>query len=283
MRFRPPEIFLGAFLAVAVFAMGMLASSTLQPQRAEQQAATNQRTNDEGYSRHEAKSLWIPEDATGFFTLWIAAFTGILAISTIFLWRATRDAAIVGRAAADAALLNAEALVSAERAQLFVIVQSNNLHNVLMGARFYRDTESMHNSTIPRPELEFTIKNTGRTAAIMQDVSYQLIQADAETTFWEYAYQDTIVNAVIEGGNETSPPTPCIFESNLTLADGIAVIDGDRPIYFYGFIIFRDTFKRRYQYFWRYEYRSRRFVLVHEEEQQIETQDDAALSQPEIG
>jgi hypothetical protein len=77
--------------------MGMLfASVTLQPQSAGQYAAADQRPEEKSDQGHQAKSLWIPEDATGFFTLWIAAFTGMLAISTVLLWRSTRNAAIAG-------------------------------------------------------------------------------------------------------------------------------------------------------------------------------------------
>jgi hypothetical protein len=200
-------------------------------------------------------------------TAFIARYTFTLKRSTDKLWDAGERQIVVARETAEAAKLNANALISAERAQLFVIVQHSNLFDVLRGPRFYRETESMNGAFIPRAELEFVIRNTGRTAAILQDVSYQLVQADAETTMWQYSYRDTIVNAVIEGENETSPATPCVMENQLTLDDGIAVIDGERPLYFYGFVIFRDTFKNRHQYFWRHEYRGNRFVLVHEEEQ----------------
>lgn len=217
------------------------------------------------------------DEALARYTLWLTVFTGVMAFATIGLGIATvglyatgeRQIAIALKAA-NAAELNAEALISAERAQLFVIVKINNLFDVLRGAHFYRETESMRDSRIPRSEIEFTIKNTGRTAAIIQDVSYQLVQSSADTVDWRYVYQDTIVNAAVEGGQETNPRTPCLMDEDLTLADGIAAVDGERPISFYGFIIFRDTFKQRHQYFWRYEYRGRRFVLVHEEEHQIE-------------
>ena len=96
MKFRTHELFLGVFLSVAVFAMGMLfASSTLRPARYVQHATADQR-EEKGDQSHQAKSLRIPEDATGFFTFWIAAFTAVLAISTILLWRSTRNAALAG-------------------------------------------------------------------------------------------------------------------------------------------------------------------------------------------
>jgi hypothetical protein len=104
-----PEIFLGGFLAVAIFAMGMLFSS---PAFHPKQSTAEQHSDQKADEGHQAKSLFIPEDATAFFTLWIAAFTGVLAISTILLWRSTRDAAIAGRIAA-------EHIPTVERAWLF--------------------------------------------------------------------------------------------------------------------------------------------------------------------
>jgi len=278
-------------LTIAVFATGMMFETSYYPQRSSQNetqqpqgttqkdfggspAITENAQTGKSHQNDEGKSEFWSAKLTDWL---LALLTGLLVLFTYRLWKSTdklwvageRQIAVAGEAA-DAAKMNAEALVSAERAHLFVIVQHDNLFDALRAPRFYRETESMRDSAISRPELEFTIKNTGRTAAIIQDVSYQIIQADAGTTLWQYAYRDTIVNAVIEGGNETSPPTPCLMESTWTLADGIAAIDESRPIYFYGFIVFRDTFERRHQYFWRYEYRGRRFVLVHEEEHQVE-------------
>ena len=204
------------------------------------------------------------------------AFLGLVAAGLVgvgtFQVRQGRHSLAAAVKAADASLLNAQALIGAERAHLFVIVKSTELHQALRGSVLYGDSESpeMLDSKIPRPYLEFAIKNTGRTAAIMQDASYQLIQADAETTEWQFAYQDTIVHTVVEGGDETSPPTPCVSDHDLTIADSRAAIDGSRPIYFYGSVRFRDTFRRQYQYSWRYAYRARRFVLVHEEERPVE-------------
>jgi hypothetical protein len=197
--------------------------------------------------------------------------TGLVGVGYFQVRQGKRSVAAAVKAA-DASLLSAEALIGAERAHLFVIVKSTELHQALRGSVYYGDSESpeLLDSKIPRPYLEFAIKNTGRTAAIMQDVSYQLVQADAETTEWQFAYQDTIVHTVVEGGEETTPPTPCVSDHDLTIADSKAAIDGSRPIYFYGSVRFRDTFRRQYQYSWRYEYRARRFVLVHEEERPIE-------------
>jgi hypothetical protein len=98
MRFRTPELFLGAFLAVAIFAMGMLfASSRLLPSP----NATPRQTV-------EVQSLWVPTDSVGLYTLVLAAFTALLVVVSgiqgYFLLRADKTA----RIAANAAQLSAE-------------------------------------------------------------------------------------------------------------------------------------------------------------------------------
>jgi hypothetical protein len=214
--------------------------------------------------------------------LLLALFTGVLAWKTGGLFRETAalraaanqqardmEASIIeARRSADAANLNAEALINSERAHLFVVVTNHNVHEVLMGARFYESARSMQDSQLsPRPALSFVIKNTGRTAAILTEISYQLIQANSDQTGWEYTLADTIVQPVIEGGKETTS-TPCEQESILLLRDGVDAVNETRPLYFYGCVAFRTVFKREYRYFWRYQYSGRRFVLVHEEEHQ---------------
>jgi hypothetical protein len=135
MRFRTPEIFLGAFLAVAVFAMGMLfASSGLPPMRnsppqqsADQQDVTKTATE---YSS-TIESLWIPTDSVGLYTLVLAAFTallvGVSGWQGYFLLRADNTT----RIAANAATKSANAAFAAERARFFIEIESHNLSAVI--------------------------------------------------------------------------------------------------------------------------------------------------------
>jgi hypothetical protein len=115
MKFRMPEIFLGAFLAVAIFAMGMLFASSLTPQvqnTAPQQTAEHQAANKINTDSDKAQSLWVPTDSVGLYTLVLAVFTGLLvAVSTgqgYFLLRADKTA----RIAANAADLSAKAAIA---------------------------------------------------------------------------------------------------------------------------------------------------------------------------
>jgi hypothetical protein len=90
-RFYFPEIFFGMLLAIALIALGFVFASSgcFSPT----QQITANHTDDKKPDSQKGKSLWIPEDSTGFFTLWVALFTGILALSTIKLYGATRDSA----------------------------------------------------------------------------------------------------------------------------------------------------------------------------------------------
>jgi hypothetical protein len=91
LKFYIPEIFLGMMLAVAIFVMGGIFWSSGNFPTTKQ--TTQQQTDNKNSEGKQTKSIWIPEDSTGFFTLWVALFTGILAFSTIRLYGATRDAA----------------------------------------------------------------------------------------------------------------------------------------------------------------------------------------------
>jgi hypothetical protein len=216
------------------------------------------------------------EEAIARYNKYLAIFTGILAVAivglglaTIGLYLAGEKQIAVAKESADAAKLNAQALIEVERAHLFIVVRSDNVHIATRGVRFYGDANSanMHDAQIMPPALEFAIRNTGRSAAIMHAVSYQLVQAMADNIHWDFAFRDTIVNPVLLANSETEPPTPCELRRTWTIRDGIDAVSETRPLSFFGFVTFTDTFKMDRQYFWRYQYQGGRFVLVWEDEQ----------------
>jgi hypothetical protein len=88
-RFVLPGIVLGALLACAIFAMGLVVSSTRSPQPVS--AHRNQATQQKQQQAQPAKSFWqrTTDDPIAFFTLWITLFTGASVISNIGLWIVT--------------------------------------------------------------------------------------------------------------------------------------------------------------------------------------------------
>lgn len=84
MRFRPPEIFLGCFLTVAVFAMGMVFESSRRPP-AQQPAAANAAKENPTHPPERSIWNWLTHDAAGFFTLWLVIVGG--AQIGLFYWQ----------------------------------------------------------------------------------------------------------------------------------------------------------------------------------------------------
>jgi hypothetical protein len=112
MKFRVPDIVLGAFLTVAVFAMGMLFASSYQPgpsaKNQSQQSETAAKNSDaskppvaeyskEGQAaqhKEEKSEFWsakLTDWLLAVFTLFLVAFTAALVRSTNRLWIASRE------------------------------------------------------------------------------------------------------------------------------------------------------------------------------------------------
>ena len=84
MRFRTPELILGAFLTVAVFAMGMLFSSSLYPSEPPKVYVLEK---SEGHAK-ASLGFWekTKDDPVAAFNLVLAIATVVLATSTVLLW-----------------------------------------------------------------------------------------------------------------------------------------------------------------------------------------------------
>jgi hypothetical protein len=107
MKFRIPEIFLGVFLAVAIFAMGFLFASSVFPPNAKPETAAQE------HSKQEASKASTDERIAEY-TWWLAVLTGGLVFVAVgqgvFIARSDKTA----RIAATAADLSARAAVAIE-------------------------------------------------------------------------------------------------------------------------------------------------------------------------
>lgn len=94
--------FYSLFVVLVSFVGSALPVRAQVPQQRVAAQSTNQNTN----QIERPRSLWIPTNPTEFFTLWVAAFTLVLAASTVGLWIVTwlsgraqsRDTRILQRA-----------------------------------------------------------------------------------------------------------------------------------------------------------------------------------------
>jgi hypothetical protein len=192
-------------------------------------------------------------------TVAIACFTLTLQRSTEKMWGATKESA-------DAAKLNAEALIDADRAHLHAVIKINNLGAALRAAS--PTVQADDDATVnPRPYVEFALKNLGRSAAIMEETGWCLVQREAGHRVWEYPV-GAIENPVVDGGAETHPPTSCIFENVFRVGDVKDAFSGERPLYFLGYVIYTTSLDRVYEFRWRYENSGTRWLLTYYDEWQ---------------
>jgi hypothetical protein len=246
MRSRLPEIFLGAFLAVAIFAIGMLfASSRLLPV---QNTATRQTA--------EVQSLWIPTDSVGLYTLVLAAFTallvGVSAWQGYFLLRADRTA----RIAANASKESADALTQSERAHVFIKIEAQDFMEATTSADLAKITIDGFVST--PVTVEYRFKNYGKTPATIKEVSRDIIVSANCPNEIEYLPVEFVpTERVLAADAETDPPWKCI-RTHLSKGELMEIIRAQKSFWFYGRVLYDDVFGIGHEHRFIYRYNSSR-------------------------
>ena len=159
-RFRVPEIFLGCFLTVAIFAAGMLFERSKQdtlPQ-ARKHEASHQSNDAQNLDTDLTWSTWLTKDAAGFFTfaLFIVGIgqAGLFFVQLRYMRIGMRDATM----AANASRQGAEAAIEANRLNRDVFVDSQRPWldvDVQLAGPFVSNLER------GRIELAITVRNVG--------------------------------------------------------------------------------------------------------------------------
>jgi hypothetical protein len=161
MRFRIPELFLGAFLAVAIFAMGMLFSP--QYSRQTTQANGTEKSSQSTEGKSEPKGFWegVTTDPVAAFTLGlvlVGAFqVGLFWVQLKIIGESLTDAKVAADAAKRAAKATEDAVeLSRTTAQLqlraYIVADISDI-----------DMRGPEDARLVK--LGITIKNTGQTPA----------------------------------------------------------------------------------------------------------------------
>jgi hypothetical protein len=159
MKYRVPDIVLGALLTVAIFAMGMVFASSVFPPNAKPESATQE------YSKQESSKSSTDEKIADY-TWWLAVLTGGLVFVAVgqgvFIARSDKTA----RMTANAAIFSARAAVSM---QLPIIVVKTA---ELVAASLDRVTRLAHHHIPPQSCALDTLKfrNVGLTPALVHEV-----------------------------------------------------------------------------------------------------------------
>jgi len=156
------EIILGAFLVIAVFAMGMVVESSRQPQ-----------PNQSATENSEHGSAVVAADKSPNITDWLLVlFNGLLFGSNLLLWGVTRTAADAAKKAAEAADASAKAVTVVERAYVYPVITGHGAVRKCIDTAlvFYLGDQTKDN--VPCSEkttITFKLKNFGKTPAILKE------------------------------------------------------------------------------------------------------------------
>jgi hypothetical protein len=207
---------------------------------------------------------WTTHDAVSFYTFVLAIFTGVLGcvalIQLHFLNRADKTA----RVAAEAAKLNAEAVMAAEGAQLYPVIKESNLKDVFRGTIFYGET-TPPTEKVTRPIVVYCFKNYGKTPAVLYSIMHNIDFFEKPSTRRTMHIKETHPIEVIGAGQESSDIT---FEMLATFNTGMAksVLEYRSDLLFFGEAAFKDFFNREFRCIWECDGRPSGFRLVMHEQ-----------------
>jgi len=265
MKFRVPDIVLGAFLTVAVLAMGMLFESS---RRHPTQQPTASDAAKENTSHQPERSLWnwLTHDAAGFFTLWLVIVGG--GQIGLFYWQlrlirvAAEDAKRAGLAAERAAKATEDAVKLAgetakRQLRAYVNVGSSQLDN------FGFDQP---------PTITVELVNNGQTPAYRLRRSMTLFAS--EFPFTKEVILTEGKRESILGPSGKINMGPNAMGAALTAEQTQSVISGDWAIYALGVVKYFDAFN---------EERTTRFSLYFRGNGKSPGQNGIALSHAEKG
>jgi hypothetical protein len=270
-RWLRAEIVFGFLIATVFWAAILGWQAAYAPTDSERQKC-HETAERSGYKSEECKSFWerTTSDPVAFFTFWLAISTVGLGISTVLLWAAgekqfrhARRASVVqsrdmqasiavAKKGAEAALKSADALISAERAHLFVTVDETNILDVVgPSGRF--NPGSSREGELDTPSVGYSFKNFGRTHATIKEVGAQLILAPKLTLDDEGIPLDTFREPIV-GPQALTEKFGCLMYETLTVGGAMDFKQRKAAFWLDGYIVFEDAFGvlHRYQYTLRY-------------------------------
>src|SRR5262245_35785334 len=201
---------------------------------------------------------WLTHDAAGFFTLLLVVVgvgqAGLFVWQLILIKRSLRDAKKAADAAAEgaeAARLNAQALIDAESAQMYVIHLGSNIEAIFQLGKFYDNSPTMATSKFDPPWIDYRLRNYGKSPAIVQHVSHGLSLENPKIKQQrEYAIGQEAMEIV--GVGEQGIIIRCAFDKPFTFGDVRSIVTDERLLFFYGHAHFVDHFGRKQTLEWEF-------------------------------
>jgi len=177
----------------------------------------------------------------------------LFAVQLWFIGAGFRDA----RKAAEAAKLNADALIDAERGRIFVNIEQDTADAIRSAARHANSPEKDGNPLDGSVGLFYGLKNYGKTPAIIRELGHQLVLAPELATEREHSPKTPLpIESVLGPGEQTPRGTlVCSFDRKITIGEGKEILALRNALWFYGYVAYDDTFGfgRELRYVFRYD------------------------------
>jgi hypothetical protein len=238
---RVQPVYVG--ILVAVIGLFGLAYSFVPPQSADYcQAYHAAKSSPEKRVPDFWETTWC--DPISYFTFWITGFTGLLALVSFVQLRGLNNSNEAARRAADAAKLSAEALVSAERAHVFIEIVSQDIERRLNNWAASSDAGSLgddaHLSGTTRFFVEYRFRNHGKTPAVLWAVADEICHLSELPEEPRYFPRNLPVGRVIAAG-QASEPITCFYDPQISVREARSITAGNSAMWFMGHVIYNDV------------------------------------------
>jgi hypothetical protein len=245
LRFHLPDILLGILLATALFALGATFWSSKYPPS---QPDSSTKTSDSRNQQKQQDGWWErARDPIAVFTFCLVA---VGAIQIGFFYRQldlirkslapAEKAANAAQDAANAANANAQAVIDAERAHLYVIIKNETVDSTFASARMYDKSPSMHPNKMTGPGIQYVLRNYGKTPAILQHIWHGISIQTAPTEMRTLVAGEGALQVI--GVNTDAPIETVTYTEPFTFGDARALVTEDKVLYFFGQADYSDAF-----------------------------------------
>ena len=160
-----------------------------------------------------------------------------------------REQLKIAEQSADAATINAKAVIDAERAHLYVIIKNETIKSIFEAARQIKEPGGEDGRWVG-PGVQYVFKNYGKSPAILQFVLHGLI-IDRERP--EKRTLDLTEEALeVIGVNKESPLNTAVYTRPFTVGDAKALLLEQAFLFFYGEATYIDAFGGRVKLTWEF-------------------------------
>jgi hypothetical protein len=211
----------------------------------------------------------------GLLVLFTFGLVAIGALQAIFLGGTLTATAT----AANAAKLNAQAVINAERAHLYVIIKQHNVSDLISAAGGAKFSDAIAKDRMTPPTLAYVFKNYGKTPATLEEIAHCVSIQEAEGGARTYATPERALE-ILGMGDETELIAVGFDERQFIVEDAKSLGDHDTMLFFYSRATFMDAFNRQHIIESDFLYSAGRFHLTSRRETSEQMQADSG-QQPE--